>query len=346
MRVVKLLPDDLIGEFYAVGSVSDKSHDAPLEYTSKLKLPYAFTLPNLREEDMIRQFAALVPEFEKEGNLTQNIDLHTFRQVTENDEPLLPHEKNFASLFQMVGKRKFAYFKTQQTAPASMCFSTREKTGKQLISKSMFYFYASLMKRIAEGQRRHLNGHCDRLMLCQDDPALGFVIKIINRGDVSNLTLKHIVKVTDQIYPNDVIPSFHYCDDWRSLGSNGWHPIWSSRPKVAHLDVLAYSPDTDSEQAEMINNFLERGGGIALGILPNRDDALPGKIPEVLRHNLIATLKEFHDSGVSLDLLRPRCMVSTQCGLYAASESLSRNIHHQSSQFPAIYNEIFSKLGA
>ncbi|MHA2193015.1 MAG: hypothetical protein ACXAAR_06260 [Candidatus Thorarchaeota archaeon] len=339
MSVVKILPDDLIGEFYAVGSVSDKSHDAPLEYTSKLKIPYAFTLPKLQEEDMIRQFAALVPEFERDGNLTQNIDLHTFRQVTEDDEPLLPHEKNFGSLFQIVGKGKFAYFKTQQTAPASMCFSTRDKTGKQLISKSMFHFYASLMKRIAEGQRRHLNNHCDRLILCQDDPALGFVIEIINRGDISNLTLKHIVKVTDRTYPKDVIPSYHYCDDWRNLSTNGWHVIWSNRPKVAHLDVLAYPPKTDNEQAEMINKFLERGGGIALGVLPNRDDAFQGKVPDVLHHNLMVTLQAFHESGVSLDLLKPRCMVSTQCGLYAASESLSRSIHLESSQFSAIYSE-------
>ncbi len=342
----KLLPDELIGEFYAVGSVSNKNHDAPLEYTRKVKLPYAFTLPNLHEEDMIRQFAALVPDFEKEGNLTQDIDLHTYREFTESDEPLLPYEKNFLSLYRMVGKGNYAFFKTQQTAPASMCFSIRDKTGKQLISKSMFHFYASLMKRIAEGQCRHLMNHCDNLMLCQDDPALGYVIEIINRGDVSNLTLKHIAKVTDNIYPDEVIPSFHYCDDWRKLLFNDWHIIWSSRPKIAHLDVLAYSPETDTEQAEMMNKFLENGGGIALGVLPNRDDAFTGEIPGVLRYNLTAALEAFQTSGVSLDLLQPRCMVSTQCGLYAASDSLSRSIHLESSQFPLIYDEIFSQFGA
>ncbi|MFW9967434.1 MAG: hypothetical protein ACFFEA_09795 [Candidatus Thorarchaeota archaeon] len=345
MRMNKLLPDELVGEFYAVGSVGDRSHDAPLEYVSRIKIPYAFTLPNLREEDMIRQFAVLVPGFEREGNLIQDINLHIYREITENDLPLLPLEMSFGSLYQMVGKRKFVYFKTQQTAPASMCFSTRDKTGKQLISKSMFHFYASLMKRIAEGQRKHLYEHCDKLMLCQDDPALGFVIEIINRGDVSNLTLKHIMKVTDQIYPSDVIPSFHYCDDWRRLGFNGWHAIWSSRPKIAHLDVLSYPPEIDMGQAELINKFLEDGGGIALGVLPNQDDALHGEIPEVLHHNLIAALMAFQESGVSLDLIRSSCMISTQCGLYAASESLSKSIHLGSQHFPAIYDAAFSQLG-
>ncbi len=342
--MTKLLPDELVGEFYGVGSVGDRSHDAPLEYVSRMRIPYAFTLPNLREEDMIRQFAALVPGFEREGNLIQDINLHTYREITESDLPLLPLEKSFGSLHQIVSKEKFEYFKTQQTAPASMCFSTRDKTGKQLISKSMFHFYASLMTRIAKGQRKHLNEHCDNLMLSQDDPALGFVIEIINKGDVSNLTLKHIMKVTDQIYPSDVIPGFHYCDDWRRLGFDEWHAIWSSKPKIAHLDVLAHPPEIDKGQAELINKFLEDGGGIALGVLPNRDDSLNGQISEVLHHNLIAALIAFQESGVSLDLLRPRCMISTQCGLYGASELLSKSIHFESSHFPAIYDEVFSEL--
>lgn len=200
------------------------------------------------------------------------------------------------------------------------------------------------MKRIAEGQKNHLKAHCENLILCQDDPALGFVIEIISRGDVSNLTLKHIVKGTDNIYPSDVIPSYHYCDDWRKLMFNDWHAIWNSKPKITHLDVLAYPPEIESLQAEMINRFLEDGGGIALGVLPNRDDSVNGEISAVLNRNLRSTLKAFLESGVSLDLLEPRCMVSTQCGLYAASESLARNIHFESSQFSGIYSEVFSEL--
>jgi hypothetical protein len=343
---MKLLPDGLIGEFYAVGSVSGKSHEVPLEYVKKTRLPYAFTLPDLSEEDMIRQFGMLVPGFEREGNLVQDIDLHTYREFTENDAPLLPDEQHFPSLYKMTGQGRFTYFKTQQTAPASMCFSTRDKTGKQLISKSMFHFYASLMKRIALGQQQLLRDHCDHLILCQDDPALGFVIEIINRGDVFNLNLKEIVRVTDQLYPEGVIPSFHYCDDWRKLNFDEWHAIWSSRPKIAHLDVLAHPPKIGDEQAEIVNRFLETGGGIALGVLPNRDDVFEGKILDLLRKNLLSTIQDFTNNGVSIDLLRPRCMVSTQCGLYAASESLSRNIHLESVQFSRIYNEVFSQLDA
>lgn len=286
---------------------------------------------------MIRQFAALIDEFEEIGDFILDIDMYTYRDITENDEPLLVEEKNLHSLFAMMDGTRYPYFKTQQTAPATMCFSIRGSDGKQLVNRYMFHFFESLMRRISVGQYEQLLKHCDTIILCQDDPGLGFVKQMIESGRVKDLTLKHIIELTDGIYPKQVIPAYHYCDDWRILEHESWFPLWESKPKIVHIDVNRYPPEIDTEHAERINDFLRRGGGLALGILPNIDDAYEKPILETLEENLAKTLSTCQKSGIDMDLLENNSMVSTQCGLSGASPKLSREIHTLSSEFRSIF---------
>ena len=286
---------------------------------------------------MIRQFAALIDEFEDSGDFILDIDIYTYRDITENDEPLSVEEKNFHSLFSMMDGTRYPYFKTQQTAPATMCFSIRGSDGKQLVNRYMFHFFESLMRRIALGQYNQLSKYCDTIILCQDDPGLGFVKQMIETGRVKDLAIRQIIKLTDGIYPKQVIPAYHYCDDWRILKHDSWFPLWESKPKIVHIDVNRYPPQIDTEHAEKINAFLIRGGGLALGILPNTDDAYVKPILQTLEENLVKTLETCQKSGIDINLLESNSMVSTQCGLSGASPELTGEIHKLSSEFRSIF---------
>ena len=339
-----LLPKALVGEFFGVGSVGDSDPRTPVEYVKPLKLPYAFQMTGLREEDMIRQFGALVDGFEEDDDYILDVNLFAFREMLEDDRSLIPDEEHAHSLYMMMDGGHYEYFKTQQTAPATMCFSTLDSDGKRLVSKNMFQFYTALMSRIARGQVEHLSSHCDNIVLCQDDPALGFVIQKVESGEVADLTVDSIIRATDGIYPANVIPSYHYCDDWRLLERDGTHILWASDPKIAHLDLVSYPPDIGSEQAEMLNVFIEKGGGLALGVLPNVDDGYSKSVVETLRENLKQSLLRFQNSGVNLELLSANSMLSTQCGLSRATPKLSREIHERSKDYPSIFREIVERL--
>jgi hypothetical protein len=204
----------------------------------------------------------------------------------------------------------------------------------------MFHYYLKLMERIAIGQVRYLREFCETIFLCQDDPALEFVAVMANRGRIPGLTLKEIIKKTDSIYPEDVIPAFHYCDDWRRLNFDGWYPLWENKPKLAHIDVVRFPPDVSSEQAEKMNEFMKRGGGFALGALPNVDEIYSRPILETLETNLSQSFQLLSKSGIDLELLERNTMVSTQCGLSGASAELSRNIHVESSKFQDIFLKV------
>jgi len=337
-----LLPKQLVGHFFGVGSLGEPDSSVPKEYITQLSLPYVYQLTASRDEDMIRQFAAVIDEFEQEGDFILDVDIHTYREITSYDEDILPAKVNLHALYSLMDGTHYPHFKTQQTAPATMCFSIRDSNGNQLVNRNMFYFFERLMARTAQGQCNYVRNHCDTLIFCQDDPGLGFVSNMIDTKKVTDITLKHIIERTDGIYPDGTIPAYHFCDDWRSIKKNGWYPLWESKPKLAHIDVVRYPPKIDTTQAEKINMFLKRGGGFALGVLPNVDDSFSQPILDTLRTNLQVVIEDFENSGVDIELVKQNSMISTQCGLSGASPKLTRDIHDLSKEFPAIFHDSFN----
>ncbi|TXT53825.1 MAG: hypothetical protein BAJATHORv1_110017 [Candidatus Thorarchaeota archaeon] len=337
-----LLPENLIGAFFAVGSVGEIDPLKPIEYVSKLQLPYTYQVPKIREEDMVRQFASLIEGFETQGDFILEVDMYTYQEIVSHDEPLLPDEAHSHSLYILPEYGPFDALKTQQTAPATMCFSTRGPDGRQLVSEQMLRFYTSLMERVAKGLVEHLSPICSKLILSQDDPAVSFVIQLIEAGKTGGLKVEQILRAINRVYPDEVIPAYHYCDDWRELQYDGRHLLWDTPPKLAHIDCVRYETKVDSEQAEKINNFLEIGGGLALGVLPNVDEAYDLPIIETLSSGLDATISALVKSGVSIDLISKSCMVSTQCGLSGASPKLTREIHKCANKFPSVFQETIS----
>ena len=315
-----------------------------MKYMKKLGLPYSFQLPAFREEDMIRQFGAIVEGYEEVGEFILDVDINTYRDITNEVEPLLPSSVSMPSLYSMMDGTEYLYFKTQQTAPATMCFSIRGSDGKQLLNRSMFHFFVRLMSRVALGQLKHLERHCRTIILCQDDPSLGFVRDMIEAGRATDLSLDQVVEKTDTIYPSGVVPAFHFCGDWRELKKDDWYLLWDSSPKLAHIDVLRYPSDIDEEQTERMNCFMKRGGGLALGLLPNVDDGYTRPVLETLRKNLATTLNKMVRSGIDIDLMKRNTMLSTQCGLSGASVSLTREIHAQSGFFRSEFTDILERL--
>ncbi len=322
-----ILPESLVGRFFGVGSLVEAVLDDAQEYVLGLALPYAYQRPENPKEDMIRQFGALLKGFEDEGTFIYDANFDAYCKMLSGEDILLPLPENFRSTYTLPKGRNFPFFKSEHTAPSTMCYSIRGIDGKQHLTPQMFRFFSALMSRVARGYQKHFADSVENLVICQDDPAFGFVVEAINVGNAPGLTAQQMMKTTDSIYPEGVIPAYHYCYDWRILEEDGTHLIWQSKPKIAHLDLLTYPPDIDQVQAELVNKFLDMGGCIALGILPNVDTAYHESVIEYFNKSLRTTLSRLDAAGVSMDLMQANCMVSTQCGLSGATPALSREIH-------------------
>ncbi len=337
---MQVVPQRLVGEFFGVGSLGAKDYTAPLDYITDLALPYWYQLPKYKEEDMVRQFAYLIDGFEEEEDFTLDVDMYTYREILQDDSPLVPDNEHAHGLYLLQSRGPFVDFKTQQTAPATMAFSIRGTDGCQLLSKSMISFFASLMARVAAGQVRFLDNFCENIILCQDDPALGHAVNMIQSNKIGDLEVWELARATEGVYPEEAIPAYHYCDDWRRLQFGDDYFLWDSKAKIVHIDVLRYPPHLESEQSEAINHFIERGGGFALGVIPNNDEGFFDSVIELLRKGLKSTLQAFTDSGVSIELIAENSMVSTQCGLSGLSNALTERIHAESRKFKGVFNEL------
>ncbi|MFW9977299.1 MAG: hypothetical protein ACFFEJ_04340 [Candidatus Thorarchaeota archaeon] len=336
-----ILPPELQGQFLGVGSIKEDEENEALDYVLDLKLPYAYQKSMKPEEDMIRQFGASLEGFEDKGTFIYDVGYDDFQGVIDEDAGIIPNQKYFSSLHELLKKGSFRYLKTQLTAPATMCFSIRGEDGRQHLTPQMFRFFSRLMARVATGYVSFLERTVENLIICQDDPSFGFITEAIEVGNVSGLSARFIMKTTDEIYPKNVIPAYHYCYDWRVLAENGYHLIWQSKPKIAHLDMIAYPPELEANQAELVNSFLQSGGAIALGVIPNVDSAYSEPVLSYFEKALQRSISLMIKSGISIDLLESNTMVSTQCGLSGASPALSREIHQNSRKYPEIVDKIY-----
>ncbi|MCF2136326.1 MAG: hypothetical protein K9W43_03715 [Candidatus Thorarchaeota archaeon] len=334
----RLLDQELVGHFFGVGSVGEQTPEAALEYVKNLVVPYWYQVPAIHEEDMVRQFAYEIEGFEDDEQFVVDVDMYGYREIVDDDSPILIDEEHAHGLYLLMREGPFRVFKTQQTAPSTMAFTVRGSDGRQLVSQSMIRFFSVLMKRFAKGQVEILRPHCEKIILCQDDPAFGFVIDMVRRGEAGEISVEQIVRETESVYPKDVIPSYHYCEDWRVLEEKGKHLLWDTLPKLAHIDVVSYPPEIDPDQGEKINKFIERGGALVLGVLPNTDDVYTAPVIETFQNNLRSTLDQLVKNTVSIDLLAENVMVSTQCGLSRASPNLTREIHEKSGEFANIFH--------
>ena len=155
----------MAGHFFGVGSLGEPDPAIPVDYVKQLKLPYTYSITALPEEDMIRQFAVLSEGFEETGDFILDVDIHTYREMVNDDEPLMLDKEHGHSYYFLKNGTRYPFFKTQQTAPTTMCFSIRNSGGKQHITRKMFHFFLRLMARIAIGQIQYLHEFCESIIL-------------------------------------------------------------------------------------------------------------------------------------------------------------------------------------
>ncbi len=309
-----------------------------------MKLPYAFQRPAKPEEDMLRQFGAFLDGFEEQGTFIYDVDYDAYNAMIHDDEEIVPEKTYFSSLYELSQYCPFPFLKTQLTAPSTMCYSIRGMDGRQHLTPQMFRFFSRLMSRVALGYVSFFKDQVENLIICQDDPSFGFVSEAIEVGNVHGLTARFMMNTTDQIFPRGTIPAYHYCYDWRVLSENGTHLIWESKPKIAHIDMITYPPDVEETQAELINSFLQSGGAIALGVLPNVDSTYAESVLSYFEKSLERTMSVLVKSGVNINLLEENSMVSTQCGLSGASPELSREIHQNDQRYAEIFESLCKSL--
>jgi methionine synthase II (cobalamin-independent) len=108
------------------------------------------------------------------------------------------------------------------------------------------------------------------------------------------------------------IKGLHCC------GNTNWAVLLDTKIDILSFDAYNYASSL-STHADKVKSFLERGGSIAWGIVPNEEEALAKESLPGLRDRLEEAIATFTRDGVKFKQIIAQGLVTPSCGL----ESLS-----------------------
>ena len=104
-------------------------------------------------------------------------------------------------------------------------------------------------------------------------------------------------------------------------GNTNWSVILDTTIDILSFDAYNYASSLSTHSAK-VKSFLERGGNIAWGIVPNEEEALAKESLPSLRDRLAEAMAPFTRDGVKFKQIIAQGLITPSCGL----ESLSPEV--------------------
>ena len=113
-------------------------------------------------------------------------------------------------------------------------------------------------------------------------------------------------------------------------GNTNWSVLLDTKIDILSFDAYNYASSL-STHSDKVKSFLERGGSIAWGIVPNEEEALAKESLSGLRDRLEEAMAQFTRDGVKFRQLIAQGLITPSCGL----ESLSPEAASQALELTA-----------
>jgi methionine synthase II (cobalamin-independent) len=101
-------------------------------------------------------------------------------------------------------------------------------------------------------------------------------------------------------------------------GNSNWSVLLDTRIDILSFDAYNYASSL-STHSDKVKSFLERGGNIAWGIVPNDEEVLAKESLSSLRDRLEESMALFTRDGVGFKQIIARGMITPSCGLASLS---------------------------
>ena len=105
-------------------------------------------------------------------------------------------------------------------------------------------------------------------------------------------------------------------------GNTNWSVILDTTVDILIFDAYKYASSL-STHSDKVKSFLERGGGIAWGIVPNDEEALSKESLPSLRDRLEEAIAPFARDGVKFRQIIAQGLVTPSCGLEGLSPEVA-----------------------
>lgn len=212
-----------------------------------------------------------------------------------------------AGLYAMLASdlREAVAVKGQVTGPISWGLSVTDQARRPILYDEVLAdALAKHLRLKAAWQERALGAVNARTIIFVDEPylsALGSAFVSVPRDLVVGLLEEVLMGIQG-------LKGVHCC------GNTDWSLLLETSIDILNFDAYNYA-ESVSLYPEAIGAFLERGGIIAWGIVPNEERTLEGETAESLAARLEQAMSLLIRKGISEDLLVRRCLITPSCGL-------------------------------
>ncbi|MDO8635404.1 MAG: methionine synthase [Dehalococcoidia bacterium] len=167
---------------------------------------------------------------------------------------------------------------------------------------------ARLLRLRATWQEKQLRMVCPNTMIWVDEPymsSFGSAFISISREQVLSLLGEVLAGI-------EGTKGVHCC------GNTDWSVLLATSVNILSFDAYNYAQTLSLYPAE-VKAFINRGGIIAWGIVPNDEDNLSKETVSSLRDRLEEAMAAFTRKGISIKQLTNQALITPSCGLGAIS---------------------------
>lgn len=278
-------------------------------------------LDNIKEKMYIDTSGETTTELEKfyENYMSENIDY--FKISPEFSRGIYAMEKNLAEN----KPSSIQFLKSQVTGPVTFGLATVDENKRAIYYNDI---YRDIVIKGITMKARWLLDRFKKLGYAQicfvDEPILtGFgssTYVSLQRSDV----VSDLNEVVEAIHTDGGLVGTHCC------GNTEWPIIMDAGVDIISFDAYEFG-ETIAYYAEQTQNFLEKGGVLAWGIVPTSE-----KIREETSDSLIKRLKEkvehLSSKGIDKNLIWDKCLVTPSCGTGSLSIEHSEKVFHTLSE--------------
>jgi len=280
-------------------------------FWENMYIQYATYLPGIRIDQDKGKVHVDLSDYDPE-------EIYTNILSDEVDAFALPPE-NFSGFYELMSRPlpdSVLAVKGQITGPVSLGLQMIDQNDKPIIYDEA---YAEIVRKnlnlMARWQERELRKKCSQTIMFLDEPYLSMI------G-----TPFASVSPDDTIsWINEVVAGLEGKKGIHCCANTDWSLVMSTDIDILSFDAFDYG-HTIALYPEEVAQFLERGGVIAWGIVPNNEEVLLRESVSSIAQQAEKRFRDLSDKGISEDLIITQSILTPQCGLSGLDETVAEKV--------------------
>ncbi len=280
-------------------------------FRENMYIQYSSSLPGVRVDEVKERMSVDLSNYDPE-------DLYT-RVLSDDVASFAMPREYFSGFYELMSRdipADVLAIKGQITGPISLGFQMIDQNDRPVIYDEA---YAEIIRKnlnmTARWQEGQLRTKGKETLIFLDEPYLSMI-----GTPFASVSANDVVKWTNEVLEGLVGKKGIHC-----CANTDWGLVMSMNIDVLSFDAYEHG-HTISLYPDDVRRFLERGGAIAWGLVPNSEEKLKNENVRSLVKRAEGLFRSLTDKGIDEDLVLESSIMTPQCGLAGVEENMSAEV--------------------